>query len=514
MMVECNRSKNKLIVKNSLILYSRMFLAMFISLFTSRIVLQTLGVEDYGIYGVVGGIVSILGFINSSMSASTSRFITFELGQGDVHRLHLVFNNAFWVHLLIAFGVIIIVETFGLWFLINKMVIPEERMIAAHWVFQLSVLSVLLSFTQTPYTATIISHERMDIYAYAELINIFLKLLIVYILVVSNMDKLILYSILMFFISFGMICFYRIYCIKHFEECHINLQLDKSILKRMLVFSGWDLYGNLSVSFRNQGQSLILNMFFGVVVNAACSVANQVSGVIMAFGSNILTAVKPQITKSFATRDYERTKDLILYSSIGIIYMLALFSLPLIVEMKYVLRLWLGVVPIYTVTFCRFILVFNFFSALAMLMLTVPHAAEKNKEPSLVNGTVYLLSLPASYIVFKFFHIVWFSYFYNVISMIFGFIFITWLAAHYLPNFSFKSYILILLRNCAVLFVIVCILLIVHIIMKESFFRLFVISIISSIMIIVSSLYLGMNSRIRTLFFTILKKEINTIRTR
>lgn len=484
---------------------------MIISLFTSRVVLQTLGVEDYGIYGVVGGIVSIMGFLNSSMSASTSRFITFELGLGNTDKLRTVFCNAFWVHLLIAILVVILAETIGLWFLVNKMVIPEGRMFAAHWVYQLSIVSMLLGFTQTPYSASIIAHEHMNIYAYAELASTFLKLLIVYLLVIGNMDKLILYSLLMFLVSLGLICFYRFYCINHFKECHIEFTYDKSLLKRMLVFSGWDLYGNMSVSIRNQGLSMILNMFFGVIVNAASSIAGQVSGVIMAFGSNILTAVKPQITKSYAMRDYERTKDLIQYGTIGISYMLALFSLPLIVEMDYVLHIWLGTVPLYSVTFCRFILLFNFFSALAMLLLTIPHAAEKNKYPSFVNGTVYILSLPISYLVFKFYHIVWFSYFYNVISMVFGFLFITWLTSRYLPNFSFRRFQISLLKNIAIFLMILLILFSIQGIMEESFMRLVLVTAISSLMIIVSCLYIGMDLRMRKMFFTFVKNKISSI---
>ena len=217
-----NTVNNKLIIRNTIMLYVRMALSMFVALFTSRIVLNTLGVEDYGINGVVGGVVSFWGFLNSSMSAATSRFITFEMGRGNERHLNVVFNCAFVVHLCIAVVVVALAETIGLWFLNNKLVIPSDRMMAAQWVYQLSIFSMVIGITQVPYTASIISHERMDIYAYTELANILLKLLVVYLLVIGDFDKLILYSILTTVISTGVVLFYRYFCFSHFEECRFK----------------------------------------------------------------------------------------------------------------------------------------------------------------------------------------------------------------------------------------------------------------------------------------------------
>lgn len=250
-----------------------MFLTMVVGLYTSRVVLQTLGVEDYGIYGVIGGIVAMMGFLNASMSGATSRFLTFELGRGDKERLANTFSSALIVHIIIAAIVFVVAETVGLWFLCNKLVIPENRMVAAHWVYQLSILSSMLSITQVPYNSSIIAHEKMDVYAYVEILNVTLKLLIVYLLVIGNFDKLILYAILMFTVSVIIMVVYRIYCLRRFEECKFRLFLDKDYLKPLLSFSGWDLYGNMAFSVRQQGANFLLNMFYGVVLNAAYNIA-------------------------------------------------------------------------------------------------------------------------------------------------------------------------------------------------------------------------------------------------
>ena len=504
-----NTVNNKLIIRNTIMLYVRMALSMFVALFTSRIVLNTLGVEDYGINGVVGGVVSFWGFLNSSMSAATSRFITFEMGRGNERHLNVVFNCAFVVHLCIAVVVVALAETIGLWFLNNKLVIPSDRMMAAQWVYQLSIFSMVIGITQVPYTASIISHDRMDIYAYTELANILLKLLVVYLLVIGDFDKLILYSILTTVISTGVVLFYRYFCFSHFEECRFKRVWNATVFRQMLTFSGWDFLGNLSVTIRGQGIGMLINIFYGVVVNAASGIAGQVQGVVMAFASNVLMAVKPQIIKSYARGDYERTETLITYASLGIFYLLMLLTVPIILETHFILQLWLGIVPEYSVLFCRFVLIFNVFSALAMLVLTVSHAANKNKYPSLVNGIMYLSSLPVSYFVFCFFDLVWFPYFYNVLTMVGGVLFIGWLASRYLNVFSFKGYVLnILLRNILIIIFIIGIVLYVQSLMgEESWKRFWVTCIISTVLILFLGYVLGINREARCLIYNFISNK-------
>ena len=254
-----DNSDNRRIAKNAVMLYVRMFFTMIVGLYTSRVVLNVLGVEDYGIYGVVGGVIGMLGFLNASMSGATSRFLTFELGRGDQKRLADTFSSALIVHMGIALFVLLIAETVGLWFLTHKLVIPAGRMPAAHWVYQMSVLSALIGITQVPYNATIIAHEKMDVYAWVEILHAVLRLLIVYLLTIGNFDKLILYAALGLAVSVFIRMIYRVYCMRHFSESHFHWLWDKSILKPLLNFSGWDLYGNMAFTVRSHVSNFILN---------------------------------------------------------------------------------------------------------------------------------------------------------------------------------------------------------------------------------------------------------------
>lgn len=446
---------NKLIAKNTLLLYIRMAIALVVSLYTSRVVLNVLGVEDFGIYGIAGGFIYSLGFINSSLSSATSRYITYEMGKMGERRLNTIFNNALIVHFGITLLLLILAETIGLWFLINKLNIPTDRMYAAHWVYQLSVLSMLIGVSQVPYNAEIIAHERLNIYAYVEMLNIVFKLLIVYALLICDSDKLILYSILNAAISIGTALYYRYYCHKNFEECYIDLRPDKETLRGMLSFSGWDLVGNLGVTARTQGIAILINIFFGVVANAASSISGQILSTVMAFASNILMAVKPQIIKSYAGEDYVRTNMLLRYTFIGIFYLILLIGIPIIVEMQFIIQLWLGQVPQYTVGITTLSFIFSLISTFAMMMITIPHAAGKNKKPSLVNGLLYLSAIPVTYVLFRFHPVIWYPYLYNIITIILGLIYITWLTSQYLPGFSFRSFFLaIYLKH----FIIACLL--------------------------------------------------------
>lgn len=303
-------SNNKRIAKNTIMLYIRMFISMVVGLYTSRVVLATLGVEDYGIYGVVGGVVAMMGFLNASMSGATSRFLTFELGRGDKDRLAKTFSSALIVHIAIAIIVFILAETVGLWFLCNKLNIPEGRMEAAHWVYQFSILATMLSITQVPYNATIIAHEKMDVYAYMEILNVTLKLLIVYLLTIGNFDKLKLYAVLTFAVSLIIMMIYRIYCLRHFKESRFHWVWDKTYLTPLLSFSCWDLYGNACVTARQQGTNFLVNIFFGVTYNAASSVATTVNGVVLGLTFTLIPALQPQIVKRYAVGDIKGMQSL------------------------------------------------------------------------------------------------------------------------------------------------------------------------------------------------------------
>ena len=392
-------SNNRRIAKNTLMLYVRMLFSMVVSLYTSRVVLNTLGVEDYGIYGVVGGVVSMFSFLNASMSGATSRFLTFEMGKGDFQRLKETFSSALMIHIGIALLVLLLAETVGLWFLNHKLVIPEERMSAAQWVYQLSILSMVVGVTQVPYNASIIAHEKMDVYAYVEILNVTLKLLIIYFLVIGSFDKLILYAVLTFFVSIIITGIYRIYCIKNFEACSFKWIWNKGILKKVLSFSSYNLYGNLGSVANTQGTNFVLNNLFGVILNSASGIATTVSNVVNSFSSNLLVAFRPRITKCYALGDIKTFQDLFIWSIKLILFVYALIAIPIFVEIDTILSLWLKHVPPYTSIFCRCILVNMYFETLRYIITMGIHAVGRVKIISICTGTVLLINPIIIYIM-------------------------------------------------------------------------------------------------------------------
>ena len=374
---------------------------MIVGLYTSRVVLNTLGVEDYGIYGVVGGVVAMLGFLNASMSGATSRFLTFELGRGDKKRLAETFSSALIVHVIIALIVLVLAETVGLWFLTHKLVIPAGRMNAAHWVYQMSVLSAMLGITQVPYNATIIAHEKMDIYAYVEILNVTLKLLIVYLLTIGNFDKLILYALLVFAVSVIIIMVYRIYCIRHFPESHFHWIWNPTILKPLISFSGWDLYGNGCVAVRQQGTNFLINMFFGVMYNAASGIASTVQGIVLGFTHQILTAFRPQIIKLYASGARDEAVEMIYRATKLSSLLIVVIAIPLCFQMDFILRLWLKTVPPCATIFCRLLLVSASLNIMRSAMMVGIHATGQIKRMSFLTGTSYLICVIVIWVGYK-----------------------------------------------------------------------------------------------------------------
>ncbi len=472
---------NKRIAKNTLFLYFRMFLTMAVSLYTSRVVLSTLGVEDYGIYGVVGGVVGMFSFLNASMSGATSRFLTYEMGRKDLERLRETFTSALIIHVGIALFILIFAETLGLWFLMNKLVIPEDRLFAAHVVYQLSVLSMMISATQVPYNAVIIAHEKMDVYAYVEIIHVTLKLLIVYLLVLSRFDKLIIYAILVLSVTLFIAFIYRIYCIKCFSECRLRWIWNLDILKPMLSFSSWDLYGNMSVMLRQQGVNILLNVFFGPALNAASAIATQVQSAVGSFASSVLTASKPQIIKLYASHSYLEMISL-MRNTVRINYMLlSLFTIPLISEINFVLAVWLEKIPPYASIFCVYTLLFNIFANISSILVTGVHATGKIWRPSLINGTLYLLVIPFAYIAYIYDADARVAYLFNLAAVLFGMLSNGYTMKLYVKEFLFVSFVLKDLVPCILIFLIVFgTAYSFHFILEEGWLRLFLTIIYSS----------------------------------
>lgn len=378
-----------------------MLFLMIISLYTSRVILNTLGVEDYGINNVVSGFIGMLGFLSGSLGAASSRFITYDLGIGDMVTMKRTFGNIVTIHLLLAVMILIFGETIGLWFVLNKLQIPENRMTAALWVYQFSIFSFMLSIVSVPYNATIIAHERMKAFAYISIVDAILKLLIVYLLVIIPYDKLIIYAILFFCIQVFDRVVYGVYCYRHFEETKTKLAFNKKLFKEIFSFAVWTMNGNLAVIGYTQGINVLLNMFFGPVVNAARGIAVQVQTIVQNFCNNFQMALNPQLTKSYAQNDLEHMQQLLKVSSKFSFFLLYIISLPLMLEAPLVLKWWLGIVPEHTVNFLRLILCSSMLIALSNPLVVSVHATGRIKKFQAIEGTMLLCIVPIAYFLLK-----------------------------------------------------------------------------------------------------------------
>ena len=396
-----NSSNNKRIAKNALLLYIRMLLLMVVGLFTSRVMLRALGVEDYGIYNVVGGIISMFAFINGGMSSATQRYITFSLGRGETTQLQKIFATSIQIHTMIAIAIVILGETAGLWFLNEKLVIPEARMSAAMWVYQCSVIACAINIMAVPYNADIIAHEKMSAFAYISIIEVTLKLIIAYLLVVSPIDKLIVYAVLILIVQASITTIYAIYCRRHFEETCYKHVTDKFLLKEMGGFAGWSFWGNLAAILYTQGLNMMLNTFFGPVVNAARGIAVQVQSAVQQFVGNFQTAINPQITKTYAQNELGQMHTLMFRSARFSFFLLFLLTLPVLLETDWILTLWLKTVPDNAVIFTQIMICISLIYTTANPCVIANQATGKVKVYQAVVGGILLLIVPVSYIVLK-----------------------------------------------------------------------------------------------------------------
>jgi len=392
-----NSSNNKTIAKNATMLYLRMFVSMAISFYTSRVVLQALGVSDYGVYNVVGGVVVLMNMITSSLSSATSRFLTYNLGVGNKDLLKKTFSSAFFIHLSFAIIFVLIAETIGLWFVNNHLNIESCRMTAANWVYQSVILSTFIGISQVPYNALISSHEKFSIFAYIDILNSVLKLSVSLIVLYSTYDKLILYSILYAVTAIFIMMIYRLYCIHHFEESKLILIKDKQLLRLMLSFSGWNMYNSASYTMMQQGQNILINRSFGTIINAAAGVASQIQGILYTFIGNITSAFSPQITKEYAKHNYHRVNQLIRMGVNFSALFTLIISIPVAINLNYLLSLWLVEIPQGTNYICQILLISNYINSFNPLTYIAIKASGKIKTVNLICGTMYLLQLPISY---------------------------------------------------------------------------------------------------------------------
>lgn len=395
------QNSNKRIAKNTLALYIRMLFSMGISLYTSRIILGVLGVEDFGIYNVVGGVVSMFAMLNVSLASASQRFLTFELGKKDSQKLKKIFSVTLTIHNLIALIVLILAETVGLWFLNRYMNIPQERMVVANWVFQCSVFAFVVDIISVPYNASIIAHEHLKAYAYVGILEVLLKLAIVIVLPFFAFDKLKFYAVLVLLTAIIIRLIYGFYCKLHFQECKYQFYWDKSLFNEIASFAGWNFIGASSSVLMVQGVNVLLNIFYGVIVNAAQGIASQVQNAIGGFVSNFMTALNPQITKSYAANERTHMLNLVHQGSRFSFYLMLLLSLPVLIETEMVLGLWLNVVPQYAVVFVRLSLVFVITQTFSNTLVTAMLATGKIKKYQIIVGGIQLLNLPFSYVTLK-----------------------------------------------------------------------------------------------------------------
>lgn len=392
---------NKRIAKNTLFLYLRMFLMMAISLFTSRVVLSTLGVSDYGIYNVVGGVVAMFGLLSGSITNSITRFLTFELGKKDYSQLQKVFSTSLNVMFVLSFVIVVIGEIVGIWFLNYKMNIPEGRMEAANWAFQCSLMTFVMNLISIPYNSTIVAHEKMSAFAYISIFEVVMKLLIVYSLYVSPFDKLKSYVVLLLILSFVIRFIYGFYCKRHFKEATFHFVYDKALLKNMTSFAGWNFFGQGAYMMNNQGVNIVINLFFGVTVNAARGIATQVNNAVNQFVTNFMMALNPQITKSYAAGEFEEMHKLVYRGAKFSYFLMLFFLIPICLETEMILHLWLNVVPEYSVAFVRWTLVITTMGMLSNTLITALHATGKIKKYMIIVGLVEISNFPLTYLMFK-----------------------------------------------------------------------------------------------------------------
>ena len=393
---------NKRIAKNTLLLYVRMLFMMAVSLYTSRVVLHTLGVEDFGIYNVVGGVVAMFSVISGSLSAAISRFITYELGKGNKEKLTRIFSSSVTIQLGLGLIILILAEAIGVWFLNAKMTIPASRMYAANWVFQLSILTFIINLISVPYNAAIIAHEKMSAFAYISILEVVAKLIIVYMLLWSPFDKLIFYAILMASVALIIRFVYGYYCKRHFEECTYHFIFDKELLKKMFGFAGWNFLGAGSSLLMTQGVNILINLFFGVTFNAARGIANQVDNAVQQFVNNFTTAVNPQITKSYASGDLLYMHKLVCVGSKYSLFLTWFFALPILLETNMILKIWLKNIPEYASIFLRLTLCISLISVISNTLVTSMLATGNIKRYQIIVGGLGMCVFPLSYIAYKF----------------------------------------------------------------------------------------------------------------
>ena len=396
------RQNNKRIAKNVLFLYFRMFLIIAVSLYTSRVVLNVLGVTDYGIYNVIGGVVALMGLLNGAMTSATNRFFAFELGNNDEVALKRTFSMSINIYMIVALFIVFLAETIGLWFVNTQLVIPSDRLVAANYAYQFSVVTCIVALFTIPFNASIIAHEDMNVFAYVSILEVLLKLGVVYLINLFSFDKLCFYSTLLFLVSISITISYGIYCRSHYSECRYSFDWDKGLFKKLVSYSSWNLFGASAAVVKSQGLNVLLNVFFDPSVNASRGISAQVSAAVKQFGNNFFMAVRPQIIKYYAQGDLTNMFNLVIRSAKMTTFLLLALALPLYIDAPFIIRLWLGQMPDYVVVFTRLMLIISVVEVMSNPIMASCHATGRVALYQSVVGTIIILNVPVSYVFLKF----------------------------------------------------------------------------------------------------------------
>lgn len=396
------QSKNKRIARNTMLLYIRMFVMMGIGLFTSRVILNALGISDYGLYNVASSVVTMFSFLTTTLASGTQRFLSLAIGLNNEENTKSVFANAITLHVILAIIIFILSETFGLWYVYNKLVVDDGRFTAALWCYHLSVIASIISIIQIPFNSALIAHEKMDIYAYMSIFDVSFKLLSVYLIMIIPFDRLIFYSIFVLVVSMLNMIIYNWYCQRHYSECRFKIGYEKSIFKDMLSFSGWNMFGCVAVMGQSTGVNLVINAFCGTVVNGARAIAFQINAMVVRFIENFQVALNPQIIKYYADKDIPNMERLVIRGAYMSSYLFLFLAIPLFIECEYVITLWLGFCPDYVVPFVQIVLIESFFKTMGNPTMTAISATGKMKMNQLTAGIIQLLVLPVCYLLFKY----------------------------------------------------------------------------------------------------------------
>lgn len=472
---------NKRILKNTVYLYLRQFVIMALSFFTTRIVLEKLGASDYGVNNVVGGFVSMFTVLNSILQTGTRRFLSLNLGKGDAKILKDTFSTAFVIHLIVGVVVVVLLETFGIWFLNSQLNIAPDRMGAANWVFQFSVLTVFLSITQTPYAAAVTSHENFSIYAFMSIFETVAKVAVLFLLIFIPGDKLIIYSALLLGVSAINISVYRIYCIRNFTECQFSLRVNRKLLKEMVNFSGWSVVANVFQVGNTQGVSILLNIFFSTLVNAARGLANTVTFTISQFVNGFIIAAEPQLVKYYGANDKEHFEKLIFNITQYTLFLLAIFAVPVFMEIDYVLKIWLTEVPQYTSEFIKITIISSLIVNSYIMIDKAIIASGHIKQMALIGNTIPVIQLPLVYLFLKLGYSPVVTYLITLVPQILGMFANLWISKRYINFPSGRFFIQIMTKNYLLIAIACIIPYIVREMMTEGLLRFLVVCSLSII---------------------------------